>query len=110
MPCWSAAVLRRRATVTTSSLKNGVSTEFGRSCGVRITSLTPTTRCSSYRAWGGGDYLHHDFVNFDVIARFNTATFKEQLCGRTGHRMAEVHIVSDDACVEKIPKTNLSSM
>ena len=55
----------------------------------------------------GGDYLHHDFVNFDVIAKSNMASFKEQLCGRAGHRMVKVHILPDDDCVEKMTKDEL---
>ena len=60
-----------------------------RSCGVRNTS-NPNDMVQFLQGMGGGgrEYLHHDLVNFDVIARSNTATFKEQLCGRAGHRMA----------------------
>ena len=54
-----------------------------------------------------GEYLHPDFVNYDMTVKSNMAAFKSQLCGKTAQQMKKVHILADDDCVDKMTKAEL---
>ena len=68
--------------------------------------LSSPHRAVEYVTGVGGDYMHPEFVNFDVLARQNYSAFKARLIGENSdpHRLC---IEPSDDSVENLSKAEL---